>query len=47
MTMLGEAALDARRTVRVLEVTGQPVDHPVLLNFPESHYLKGAILLVE
>ena len=47
MTMLGEAALDARRTVRVLEVTGQPVDHPVLLNLPESHYLKGAILLVE
>ncbi|MDR2512481.1 MAG: class I SAM-dependent rRNA methyltransferase [Puniceicoccales bacterium] len=47
MGMLGEAAVDTRRTVRVLEVTGQPMDHPVLLNFPESHYLKGAILQVE
>jgi 23S rRNA (cytosine1962-C5)-methyltransferase len=47
LAMLGDAAADARRTARVLEITGQPADHPVLLSFPESHYLKGAILRVE
>lgn len=39
-----EAASDARRDVRLIEITGQPVDHPALLNMPESHYLKGLIL---
>ncbi|MDR3228477.1 MAG: class I SAM-dependent rRNA methyltransferase [Puniceicoccales bacterium] len=47
LAMLAEAASDARRETRVLEVTNQPPDHPVLLNFPESHYLKGAILRAE
>lgn len=47
LAMLAEAAADAHRTTRLLEVAGQPVDHPVLLNFPESHYLKGAIVQVE
>ncbi|MDR2863170.1 MAG: class I SAM-dependent rRNA methyltransferase [Puniceicoccales bacterium] len=47
LAMLADAAADARCTARVLEITGQPADHPVLLNFPESHYLKGAILQVE
>jgi 23S rRNA (cytosine1962-C5)-methyltransferase len=47
LAMLAEAASDAHRTTRLLEVAGQPVDHPVLLNFPESHYLKGAIMQVE
>ena len=28
----------------VLERTSQPADHPVLLNFPESRYLKGFII---
>ncbi|MDR2982202.1 MAG: class I SAM-dependent rRNA methyltransferase [Puniceicoccales bacterium] len=47
LAMLGDAAADAKREARVLEITGQPSDHPVLLNFPESHYLKGAILQAE
>ena len=47
LAMLAEAAVDARREARLLEQTGQPADHPVLLSFPESHYLKGALLQVE
>lgn len=39
-----QAASDARRDVRLVEITGQPADHPALLNMPESHYLKGLIL---
>ncbi|MGC8876187.1 class I SAM-dependent rRNA methyltransferase [Thermus sp.] len=44
--MLLEAAQDAHRTLRVLERRGQPFDHPVLLNHPETHYLKFALLEV-
>lgn len=44
MSVLAEAAGDARRDFVVIEETGQPADHPVLLTMPESHYLKGAIL---
>ena len=46
LNMLGEAALDARRSVRVLEVRGQAKDHPVLLNVPETAYLKCVIVYV-
>lgn len=42
--VLASAAHDARRRVSLLEITGQPADHPWILNFPESHYLKGLIL---
>jgi 23S rRNA (cytosine1962-C5)-methyltransferase len=41
--MLASAALDARRTVHLLEVRGQAKDHPVLLNIPETAYLKCII----
>jgi len=41
---LREAAADAGAAVRLIERTGQPPDHPVLLNFPESEYLKGLIV---
>lgn len=44
--MLAEAAADAHRSVRVLEKRGQGWDHPVLLNVPETHYLKFALLEV-
>ncbi|MCZ7599975.1 MAG: class I SAM-dependent rRNA methyltransferase [Gammaproteobacteria bacterium] len=40
------AASDAGRQVQVLEVLGQPVDHPVLLSFPEGRYLKGLVCRV-
>lgn len=43
---VAEAAADIRREVQVLEVTGQPQDHPISLMFPESSYIKGLILQV-
>jgi 23S rRNA (cytosine1962-C5)-methyltransferase len=45
LEMLTEAAGDARRSVRLLETRGQALDHPVLLNVPETAYLKCMILL--
>ena len=46
LEMLASAALDAHRTLRLLEVRGQAKDHPVLLNIPETGYLKCAIASV-
>ena len=43
LEMLADAALDARRTLRLIEVRGQAKDHPVLLNVPETAYLKCII----
>jgi 23S rRNA (cytosine1962-C5)-methyltransferase len=40
LSMLGSAALDARRNLHIVEKRMQSVDHPVLLNVPETHYLK-------
>jgi 23S rRNA (cytosine1962-C5)-methyltransferase len=40
LDMLAAAALDAHRTLRLIEVRGQAKDHPVLLNVPETSYLK-------
>ncbi|HEY6370233.1 MAG TPA: class I SAM-dependent rRNA methyltransferase, partial [Candidatus Sulfotelmatobacter sp.] len=36
LEMLASAALDAHRTLRLIEVRGQAKDHPVLLNIPET-----------
>lgn len=44
MEILRLAAADARCSFRVLEELGQAKDHPILLNVPETAYLKGAIL---
>ncbi|MHC4971421.1 MAG: class I SAM-dependent rRNA methyltransferase [Planctomycetota bacterium] len=41
-----EAARRARRFVRILRVTGQPPDHPVHVECPESRYLTGLLLQV-
>ena len=43
---IAEAALDAGRTLRVLERRTQAQDHPILLTVPETHYLKCIILQV-
>ena len=43
LEMLSSAALDAHRTLRPLEVRGQAKDHPILLNVPETSYLKCVI----
>jgi 23S rRNA (cytosine1962-C5)-methyltransferase len=46
LEMLASAALDAHRTLRLLEVRGQAKDHPILLNVPETSYLKCVIATV-
>lgn len=40
------AALEAKREAQVVERLSQASDHPVLLSFPESDYLKGLIVRV-
>jgi len=40
------AAVDARRDVQIVERLAQAPDHPVLLTFPESEYLKGLVCRV-
>ncbi|MBC8263484.1 MAG: class I SAM-dependent methyltransferase [Anaerolineales bacterium] len=37
------ASVDARRDVQIIEKLSQAADHPVLLTFPESEYLKGFV----
>ena len=46
LQMLADAARDARRTLRLVEVRGQAKDHPILLNIPETAYLKCVIAIV-
>jgi 23S rRNA (cytosine1962-C5)-methyltransferase len=46
LEMLAQAAIDSHRTLRVLEVRGQAKDHPILLNVPETSYLKCVIASV-
>jgi len=46
LEMLADAALDAHRTLRLIEVRGQAKDHPVLLNIRETAYLKCVIAMV-
>ncbi len=45
--VVAAAAGDARRRVRLLERRGAAPDHPVVLNIPETEYLKCLILSVE
>lgn len=40
------AAVDARRDVQIMQPLSQPADHPILLSFPESAYLKGLLCRV-
>jgi len=47
METLRGAAGDARRRVRVREVRGAAADHPVVLNIPETEYLKCVVLEAE
>ncbi len=39
--VIGEASVDARRSLRLLRRFGQSADHPVVLNLPETEYLHG------
>ena len=47
MQVLRAAAGDAGRRVRLLEVRGAAPDHPVVLNIPETEYLKCVICEAE
>ncbi|MDE3179455.1 MAG: class I SAM-dependent rRNA methyltransferase [Acidobacteriota bacterium] len=44
---LASAAVDAHRTVTVVERRTQARDHPILLTVPETHYLKCMILRMD
>ena len=44
---VASAAADAHRRVRLLERRGAAPDHPVVLNLPETEYLKCLVLEVE
>jgi 23S rRNA (cytosine1962-C5)-methyltransferase len=46
LEVVASAALDAHRTVSVVERRTQSRDHPILLTVPETHYLKCLILRV-
>lgn len=46
LEIIASAALDAGRTLRVLERRTQAADHPILLTVPETHYLKCLIFEV-
>ncbi len=47
LEMIGAAAADTGRRVRVLEKRGAARDHPALLNVPETAYLKCVICQAE
>jgi 23S rRNA (cytosine1962-C5)-methyltransferase len=44
LDLLRQAAVQAGRNARLLELRGQAFDHPVLLACPETDYLKCAVL---
>ena len=44
---VASAAADAGRRVRLLERRGAALDHPVVLNLPETEYLKCLVLEIE
>jgi 23S rRNA (cytosine1962-C5)-methyltransferase len=46
LELVAQAALDSKRTLRVLERRTQSPDHPILLTVPETHYLKCLVLQV-
>lgn len=44
LEIVASAAVDAHRTVVVVERRTQALDHPILLTVPETHYIKCLIL---
>ena len=44
--VLVDAAMDAKRAIKLIEYAHQPSDHPILIGMPESEYLKGLIVQV-
>ncbi|MBM3129863.1 MAG: methyltransferase domain-containing protein [Chloroflexi bacterium] len=46
-TVVFQAATDARRDAHIIAKLSQAPDHPILLAFPESEYLKGLVCRVD
>ena len=46
LELLGDAAFDAQRQLRILEIRSQSPDHPVLAEMPETRYLKCVVAQV-
>jgi 23S rRNA (cytosine1962-C5)-methyltransferase len=44
LEMLEDAASDSGRRIALREFRGQPLDHPEVLNIPETGYIKAALL---
>jgi 23S rRNA (cytosine1962-C5)-methyltransferase len=44
LEILQDSARDAKADMRIIEKRTQSPDHPVLLTFPESYYLKCIFL---
>lgn len=44
--VVADAALDARRRLRLIEERAQGLDHPIVVGYDESHYLKCLIYQV-
>jgi 23S rRNA (cytosine1962-C5)-methyltransferase len=42
--VINEAAVDAKKTLRMLGNLGQALDHPIITTLPETEYLKGCLL---
>jgi 23S rRNA (cytosine1962-C5)-methyltransferase len=41
MGVINEAAVDAKKTLRLMETYSQGLDHPIISTIPESGYLRG------
>ena len=41
LDVIRDAAVDAKRTIRLVETYAQRADHPVIATLPESEYLRG------
>jgi 23S rRNA (cytosine1962-C5)-methyltransferase len=46
LEVVADAARDAHKSIRLLENRGQAKDHPILLNVPETSYLKCLIATI-
>ena len=46
LEVVGDSARDVHRNLRIMENRGQAKDHPILLNVPETEYLKCVIAYV-
>jgi len=45
--IVADSALDAGKSAQILAWLNQSADHPTALNFPEGHYLKGLVCVVD